>query len=236
MIYAENILICIAAPLLISLLFIHGKVRLYTVFFCFGMGICLISAYINGFFSLMEPCNAETTAFYISPVVEEIMKFLPLLFYVIMFRPKYIQIFMAAIALGTGFATFENCCYILSSGADKIQYVLIRGFSTGVMHLVCMLALALGIELVLWLDVLSFPAILGVLSLSGTYHALFNLLLSKPGITSTVGYIMPIVVAAVLYLPYKRIRIMIMNENNESTAWDAPSERSENDTAEHSDP
>ena len=206
MIYAENILICIAAPLLISLLFIGGKVRLYTAFFCVGMGICLISAYINGFFSMAGQMDAEHTAVYISPIIEEVMKFLPLLFYLLLFDPGNDGIFMASIAIGTGFATFENCCYILSSGAERISYVLIRGLSTGVMHVVSILALALGIMLVLWLKVLSFPAIAGVLSLSVTFHALYNLLLSKPGIAADIGYIIPVLTAAALYLPYRNIR------------------------------
>ena len=44
MIYAENILLCIAIPLVISLLFVRGDVRRYTAAFLFGMGVCLIAA------------------------------------------------------------------------------------------------------------------------------------------------------------------------------------------------
>ena len=212
MIYAENILICIAAPLLISTFFTDRKVRLYTVFFCVGMGICLISAYINGYLAIVGSLSTRHAAVYISPVIEEVMKFLPLLFYLLLFEPRVDEIFPASIAVGTGFATFENCCYILSSGADKLTYILIRGLSTGVMHVVSILALALGIMLVMWLKVMSFPAIVGVLSLSVTFHALYNLLLSKPGTATQIGYMIPVLTAAVLYLPYRNIRRNIIAE------------------------
>jgi len=206
MIYAENILICIAAPLLLSLLFIHGKVRLYTVFFCIGMSICLISGYISGFLSMIGVMEAENTAVFISPVLEEIMKFLPLLFFYLLTDPDNESLFLSSIAVGVGFATFENCCYILTSGAGRLSYILVRGLATGVMHIVSILALSLGIMLVIWLQALSFPAIAGLLSLSTTFHALYNLLVSKPGMTSRIGYALPVMTAAALYLPYKNLR------------------------------
>ena len=39
MMYIENIFICISIPLLLSLLFIQGEARKYTLFVCIGMGI-----------------------------------------------------------------------------------------------------------------------------------------------------------------------------------------------------
>ena len=53
MIYAENILICIAVPLLVSLLFIRGHARRFAAAFLIGMGVCLISAYISGFIGMV---------------------------------------------------------------------------------------------------------------------------------------------------------------------------------------
>ena len=85
MIYAENILLCIAVPLLISLLFIHGETRRYVAAFLLGMGMCLIAAYISGFLNLVTGMGANDTAVFLSPVVEEVMKLLPLLFFLFMF-------------------------------------------------------------------------------------------------------------------------------------------------------
>ena len=48
--YIENIFICIAVPMLLSLLFIPGEARKYTFFVTTGMGMCMLSAYVNSFF------------------------------------------------------------------------------------------------------------------------------------------------------------------------------------------
>ena len=74
MIYAENILLCIAVPLLISLLFIRGEVRRYVAAFLLGMGVCLIAAYISGFLNLVTGMGENDTSVFLSPVVEELMK------------------------------------------------------------------------------------------------------------------------------------------------------------------
>ena len=54
MTYIENIFLCLAIPMILSLFFIKGRSRSYTLFVTIGMGICLLSAYVNSFFMWME--------------------------------------------------------------------------------------------------------------------------------------------------------------------------------------
>ena len=129
MIYAENILLCIAVPLIISLLFVRGEVRRFVAAFLLGMGMCLIAAYISGFLNLVSGMGENETSIFLSPVVEELMKLMPLLFFMVIFRLEGRSLIMLAVAIGAGFATFENCCYILSAGAESLNYVLIRGLA-----------------------------------------------------------------------------------------------------------
>ena len=208
MIYAENILICISVPLLISLIFVRGNTGKFVASFIIGMAVCLISAYISGFIDLASHMGDEDTAIFISPIVEEIMKLLPLLFYLLMFDPKDDSLHLCALGIGTGFATFENCCYILAQGADSLGYIMIRGMAVGVMHIVSIMALSMAICISRRYKVLSAPAVLGALSLSMTYHGLYNLLVSVQGITSYVGYVLPILTALIMYFPFKRSREM----------------------------
>lgn len=49
MTYIENIFLCLALPLLLSLCFTRGTARRFTLFVTLGMGMCLLSAYVNGF-------------------------------------------------------------------------------------------------------------------------------------------------------------------------------------------
>ena len=204
MIYAENILICIGIPFLIILLFVRGNTQRFVASFIAGMAICLLAAYFAGFLNLVSGYGENNTAVYISPFIEEIMKLLPLLFLLYFFRPKDEMMVLLALGLGVGFATFENCCYLLTGDAGSLPFVVIRGMAVGVMHIVSILTLVLGLILVRRYRILSFPAIIGALSISTTFHALYNLLVSKPGLTSYLGYVLPLVTAVLLYVPYRR--------------------------------
>ncbi len=206
MIYAENILICIAVPLFISLFFVVGNARRLVASFLTGAGVCLLSAYISGFLQIVSGMSVGDTAVFLSPVVEETMKFLPLLFVLFIFMPEDGALFTNAIGIGAGFATFENCCYMLSSGAESLRYMLIRGLAVGVMHIISMLALAFGLVMVRRTGLLSLPGIVGAFSLSIIFHGLYNLLVSEPGVSSFIGYALPIVAAALLYIPYRSLK------------------------------
>ncbi len=204
MIYSENILICIAIPLLISLLFTEKKTRTFIFAFVVGMVTCLLSAYISGFLKFVLNIEQEEMAVFYSPIIEEIMKLLPLLFYLFVFIPKEDSMFTAALGSGLGFATFENCCYILSSGASRITYVMIRGLAVGVMHLVCALVLVLGLWLAKRIKGITPAGVIGALSLSTAFHGLYNLLVSEPGLSTTFGYILPMGTIVVMYAYYCR--------------------------------
>ena len=200
MIYAENVLICIAVPLAITLLFTRGSARCLTISFLAGMLVCILSAYISGFIQLISGFTAEDTSIFLSPMIEECMKLLSMLFCVYVFNPSDDDTQLCAVGIGAGFATFENCCFILSSGAPQLTYVMVRGMAVGVMHIVTLVALAKGMQLLKAYKAFSLAGIVGVWSLSVTVHGLYNLLVSKPGVSSYIGYVMPMVCAIVLYM------------------------------------
>lgn len=199
MIYAENVLICIAVPLAITLLFTRGSARRLTVSFLTGMLVCLLSAYIGGFLQKASGYNSDDMSIFMSPIIEEVMKLLPVLFCLYVFEPEYEEMRLTAVGIGAGFATFENCCFILTSGAQNLGYVLIRGSAVGVMHVVTMVAIAAGLHLLKTYKVFSFSGVLGTLAISVTFHSLYNLLVSKSGISSYIGYVLPIICAVLLY-------------------------------------
>ena len=80
MTFIENVFICISVPLLLSLLLVKGTQRRFTLLLCIGMGICMVSAYVNSFFMVLYQVDGVTAAIEISPVCEEILKLVPLLF------------------------------------------------------------------------------------------------------------------------------------------------------------
>ena len=120
MTYIENIFLCLALPMLLSLLFTSGSPRRFTLFVVLGMATCLLSAYVSSFFMGRHQCSAVTTAIEIAPVCEEILKLLPLLLYFLIFEPGSHKLTPAAIGIAVGFATFENVCYLTENGAEVL--------------------------------------------------------------------------------------------------------------------
>ena len=137
MTYIENIFICMVSPLLVAALCM-GRRQLRFFLFCIaGMGVCLLSAYINTFLAAVCQADALAATAEIAPVVEEMMKLLPLVFYLLVFEPEGDKIKTAAITVALAFATFENVCYLIQNGADRFSFIFFRGFGTGAMHVLC---------------------------------------------------------------------------------------------------
>ena len=192
MIYIENVFVCIAAPLLLAM-FAMGKKYYRIFFFCFaGMGACLLSAYINTFFVHFYSANLFNATTQIAPVVEEIMKLLPLLFYLIIFEPKSGEIPIAVLIVAVSFATFENICYLTQHGASDLSFLLIRGFGTGSMHIVSGAIIGYGLVYVWQYGWLRTAGTVGLLGATITFHAIYNLLISYGGTAQYLAFALPI--------------------------------------------
>ena len=206
MTYIENVLVCIAAPLFITMLCVGRKYRAAFVFCFAGMLVCLLSAYLNTFFTIIYQADTMNAATQIAPVVEEIMKLLPLLFFLIVFEPDLQRFRLEAMLVAASFATFENICYLAENGAGQMLFLLIRGFGTGAMHVVCGSAYSEGLRFV-WHDrLLRSVCIPGLLCVTIIYHAIYNLLVSAGGTPQVIGYCVPLFTLAVGYGVYQFAR------------------------------
>ncbi|MEG2200094.1 MAG: PrsW family intramembrane metalloprotease, partial [Anaerovorax sp.] len=87
MTYIENIFICLTAPMLMGAICAGRKNCRAFVFVVVGYASCLLSAYVNSFFARLCGADMISAAVEIAPVVEEILKLLPLLFYILIFQP-----------------------------------------------------------------------------------------------------------------------------------------------------
>lgn len=207
MIYSENIYICMVIPLFLMLFFVKDNARRLVLNFIFGMTACLLGAYISGFINVASGMGITDTAIFISPVVEECVKFLPLLFYFFMFDPDDEKLFNAAVSLGAGFASYENVCSMVSSGAESLSFLLIRGLAVGVMHIVSVFASVTGLVIARRFKAMRLSSVVGALSLSMLFHGTYNLLVSQQGITAYIGYALPLVSSIILLITTSRLRI-----------------------------
>lgn len=209
--YIENVFVCLAVPMLLSLLFQRGKQRILTVFVISGMGSCLLSAYVSGFFAGCYGADMTAAVMEITPVCEEIMKFLPLLFFLMVFEPDKGEIIPAATGIAVGFATFENACYLAENGAANFYFVLIRGVSAGALHILCGIALGGGIAYVFRRKWVAITGTIGALGACIVFHGIYNILISASGAWRMAGYLFPVLLIVILFAVKKSHIIELMS-------------------------
>jgi len=194
-IYIENVFVCIAAPLLIAILFLDKASRKSLAFFIAGMGMCLLSAYINTFFASLYGADLEQATVELAPAIEETMKLLPILFYLLVFEPTFREARSAILFVAEGFAAFENVCYLIENGSSHLLFLLMRGFGAGAMHIICGVIVGQGLLYVWERPWLKVAGTFGLLSIAITFHAIYNLLLSAGGIAQAIGLLIPVITA-----------------------------------------
>lgn len=191
MTYIENIFLCMVSPLLVAALCM-GRRRLRFFLFCIaGMGVCLLSAYINTFLASVYEADALAATAEIAPVVEELMKLLPLVFYLLIFEPEAEQIQSAAMTVALSFATFENVCYLIENGASRLSFLFFRGFAAGAMHVLCGMIVGTGLAYAWQRTWLKIAGACGLLGAAITLHAIYNLLIARGGAAQSIAYALP---------------------------------------------
>ena len=198
MTYIENVFICIAIPLILSMLFTRGRARSFTVFVTIGMTVSLLSAYVSGFFMSALGADAVISAIEITPVSEEVMKLLPTLFWFLIYEPDIRKLPDVAIGIAVGFTTFENVCFLAENGAEDIRFVLIRGISAGALHILCGIMTGFGLSVVFRQRWLALTGTVGILGFCIGFHAIYNLLITAEGAWRVAGYLLPSVMIVVL--------------------------------------
>ena len=192
MTYIENLFLCLALPLILSLFFMKGRVRRYALFLTVGMAVCLLSAYVSSFFMGQYGVDGTVAAIEITPVCEEVMKLLPLLFFYLIFEPEPKEMPAAAIAIAVGFATFENVCYLTENGAANFNFLLIRGISAGALHILCGVLSGFGVSHVFRRRWLAATGTVGILGACIGFHAIYNLLIAYGGAAQYIAYALPV--------------------------------------------
>ena len=186
----------------------------YFRFFLFslaGMGACLLSAYINTFFTIYYNTNAFYASVEIAPVVEETIKLLPLLFYLFVFEPDTKEIKMAILIVSVGFATFENICYLIQNGADNFMFLFFRGFGTGAMHVINGAIIGYGMIYVWPRNWLKLAGTLGLLCIAIAFHGIYNLLIAYGGYVQYIAYAMPMLTMVLSWSTFQRLIVYETN-------------------------
>lgn len=198
--YIEHVYICLIAPLLMAIPCARDRGRRVVVFITIGMTACLFSSYISSFFAGIGGASLEIAAIEISPLVEELIKFLPVLVYLLLMSPGPDAVSESVMMIAIGFATLENVGYLLEKGAGNFMYLIIRGFGTGAMHVVCASIVVIGLNK-LWKN--EWPRLAGTLALLSvaiTFHGVYNIMAAQRGIAAYIGYSIPLITAITIFI------------------------------------
>ncbi len=193
-----NFLLCLAPPLMIALLLLQGETRRFVAFFLDGLIVCLLAVPINSFLAKITGFDATAAAINLTPICEEVLKFIAVFFYSLIYSPKKRDVIIASLAVGLGFTMLENCGFLAQYESIGFAFAVLRGFSAGVMHAVCATLMGYGLAFVQERKYLAMPGSLALLCTTTTFHAIYNLLVLDSGAWRTIGMMTPLIVAGVL--------------------------------------
>ena len=185
--------ICMFVPLLLSLPLIQKSSRRIMLFLLIGISAALFISEVNGLFLRLLGYNSMYVTTTVTPATEEIIKAIPVLIYAFVVTDNREKLLTAAFAAGIGFALFENT-YILVTSVDSvsIEWAIIRGFSTALMHGICTAAVGYGMSFVKKKKKLFYCGTFALLLMSIIYHGIFNMLVQSTDWLKYFGFVLPL--------------------------------------------
>ena len=202
--------ISISIPLLLMALLMEKKARLPISFMIIGIFVSVFASEVNGLLSNLLSMDTYSMTVIITPVSEELLKALPVLYYAIVISDKRERLFTASMAIGIGFALLENAYFLLNSDNFTIIIAIIRAFGAGLMHGMCTLLVGVGISFVKKKSKLFAVGTFGLLSTAIVYHGIYNILIQSE--FSTVGALLPIAT----YIPFLIWRLHVKGKAEKS--------------------
>lgn len=194
---SEILFICIAIPM-IPMLFIlpEKRSRLFLGYMIIGCLICLLSAALDHYFLELFNNDMRYVTTTITPVTEEILKALPVLYFAIIFNDDRDTLLSISFATGVGFAILENAVIFAKIIQNvSIEWAIIRVVGTALMHAACTCLVGMGISYVHKRKKLFFSGTFALLMSAIIFHASFNVLIESD--YSAAALIMP----TAIYIP-----------------------------------
>lgn len=199
------LLVAISVPILLMTLLVEKKARFPLIFMLVGIFVSVFASEVNGLLSQVLSMDLYHITVIVTPVTEEVLKALPILYYALVVSDKREKLFTASMATGIGFAVLENAFYLLSYPNFNMPSAIIRAFGAGLMHGMCTLLIGVGISFVKKKRKLFAVGSFGLLSTAIVYHGIYNILIQSE--YSLAGALLPIAT----YIPFFiwRIRMKI---------------------------
>ena len=193
--------VSIFVPIFLMACLVEKKARQPIIFVLIGIFLSVFASEVNGYLRNILPMSSFEITIIVTPISEEILKALPILFFATVLAPKKEALFTASMAVGIGFAVLENAFYMLTGSSFNMLDAIIRAFGAGLMHGMCTLLVGVGILFVRKKRKLFVVGTFAMLSTAITYHGIYNMLVQSD--FRIIGYILPITT----YIPFVVWRI-----------------------------
>lgn len=188
--------VSISIPIMLMTLLVEKKARFPMIFVSIGIFVSVFASEVNGLLVRILPMDMYSITTIVTPVTEELLKMLPLLYYALVISDKKEKLFTASMAIGIGFAILENAFYLLNYPNFSMISAVIRAFGAGLMHGMCTLLIGVGISFVKKKRKLFAVGTFGLLSTAIVYHGIYNILIQSK--YSRIGALLPIAT----YIPF----------------------------------
>ena len=186
-------------PLLLLMTMLDNKSRLLLGFVLCGMMLAVCAYEVNSLVCYLFQLSGPELSIKAAPIIEEILKALPVLFYAALVSDERKQVLQLAMAVGIGFAILENAFLLITYvDAVNIGWAIVRGVSTSLSHGICTLIVGCGIIFVRKQKKLFYTGTFALLAAAMTLHAIFNLLIQSP--YDYVALALPLIMYAVFWI------------------------------------
>lgn len=203
--YISFIAITVSLALMLPLM--EKKLRRLVVFMIAGIFSCLFVSELNNIFLNVFHNDIFFVTTTVTPITEEIVKMLPILFFAIMVSDERSTLIPISYAVGVGFALLENVV-ILTQNVENVTilWALVRGFGSGLVHGICTVMVGWGISYIKKRRKFFYCGTFALLSAAVIYHAIYNLLVQSQ--YQYVGVLLPIItyIPVVLFLRKKKVK------------------------------
>ena len=193
--------VSIFVPILLMACLVEKKARQPIIFVLIGIFLSVFASEVNAYLRNILPMSSFEITIIVTPISEEILKALPILFFATVLAPKKESLFTASMAVGIGFAVLENAFYMLNGNSFNMFDAISRAFGAGLMHGMCTLLVGVGILFVRKKHKLFVVGTFAMLSTAITYHGIYNMLVQSD--FRIIGYLLPITT----YIPFVVWRI-----------------------------
>ena len=188
--------ISLTVSLALMLPLMEKKQRRLVVFMIVGIFACLFVSELNNILLGAFRGDIFFVTTTITPITEEVVKMLPILFFAIMVTDDRRTLIPISFAVGVGFALLENVV-ILTQNVENVTilWALVRGFGSGLVHGICTVMVGWGISYIKKRRKFFYCGTFALLSAAIIYHAIYNLLVQSQ--YQYVGILLP----TITYIP-----------------------------------